>query len=93
MALNVTGRQIVVLQRGYVLVGDVETTGETVHIRNAACIRRWGTKRGLGQLATEGAQPNTALDPQPDTSVHELAVVQCIAVSTSPAQPSEEPVI
>lgn len=69
---------IVVLDRGFVVVGQLEFSNNYLFIRNCHCIRRWGTKQGLGQLAAEGLQPNTVLDPQPTTMVHELQVVQII---------------
>jgi len=59
---NNMGAQIVVLDRGYVYQGNVTRTGDTVTIHGAKNIRRWGTTRGLGQLAAGGPQLNTVLD-------------------------------
>jgi len=56
------GFAIVVLDRGFVYVGDVEVDDEWCVIRNARNIRIWGTARGLGQLALEGPTDKTALD-------------------------------
>lgn len=56
-------RQIIIAQRGWVFVGDVTRSGDDVTINDAQCIRRWGTTKGLGQLATEGPTRNTVLDP------------------------------
>lgn len=56
------GKQIVVLDRGFVYVGDVTIKGDYVTIKNAKNIRRWGTSKGLGELL-EGPLPNTATDP------------------------------
>lgn len=70
--------RIVVLDRGFVVVGNVTVDDTKVTIRNCKCIRRWGTTRGLGELALEGPRPNTILDPQPTTHVHILQVVQQI---------------
>ena len=69
---------IVVCDRGFVLYGRISIAGGYVTIRNCQCIRRWGTTRGLGQLAKDGPQADTKLDPQPTTRVHELQVVQII---------------
>ena len=69
---------IVVCDRGFVLYGRISIADNYVTIRECCCIRRWGTSRGLGQLAIEGPQPETQLDPQPPTRVHELQVVQII---------------
>lgn len=57
------GKQIVILDRGFVFVGNVVTDGEWVHISNAQNVRRWGTSKGLGQLAKDGPASNTILDP------------------------------
>lgn len=68
-------KKIVVAQRGWVFVGDVRQEGDEVIIENCQNIRRWGTTKGLGQLALEGPQTNTVLDPAPVTRIHHLAVV------------------
>ena len=89
-------KQIVVLQRGWVVVGDVETpepvTSDTegfvaldslsseVVITDASVIRRWGTNAGIGQLALEGPQSRTVLDKVGTVRVHELAIVLSIDV-------------
>lgn len=54
--------QIVVLDRGFVYVGDVKEDGDNIVITDAKNIRRWGTTRGLGELALEGPKENTRLD-------------------------------
>lgn len=56
-------QQIVVLDRGWVYVGHTRRDGDVLHITDARCIRRWGTTRGLGQLAAEGPTSDTMLDP------------------------------
>jgi len=56
------GLQIAVLDRGFIYVGHVATDGEWCYIANAWNIRRWGTSRGLGELAN-GPLPDTKLDP------------------------------
>ena len=53
---------IVVLDRGFVYVGNVVHDGEWCVISNARNIRYWGTKLGLGELALNGPQPKTILD-------------------------------
>lgn len=58
-----TDRQIVVADRGFVFVGDSSTDDAgNVTLGNASVIRRWGTTKGLGQLASEGKQSATVLD-------------------------------
>ena len=71
--------RIVVLDRGFVVVGRVSMDGESmVVIRDASCVRRWGTEKGLGELAEKGPLSETVLDPQGTTRVHILQVVQQI---------------
>lgn len=58
---------ILVLQQGFVFTGLVANPLEhptgTVCITDAACIRSWGTDRGLGQIALSGPTTSTVLDP------------------------------
>lgn len=66
-------QQIVIVQAGWVFVGDREIKNggggangaddKFVELKNAACIRVWGTTAGLGQLALHGKQKDTVLDP------------------------------
>lgn len=53
--------QIVVVDGRWNLVGRVEDTPTGVTIHDAQVIIRWGTKHGLGQLASEGPLPETNL--------------------------------
>jgi len=70
--------RIVVLHRGNIVVGRYSREGSEVIVRDAAVIRRWGTTRGLGELAAEGPLANTVLDPCGIVRAHELAVVLTI---------------
>lgn len=67
--------QIVVLQRGWIVVGLVKREGDEIHISNASVIRAWGTTRGLGEIAADGPTSSTKLDRCPDVSAHILTVV------------------
>lgn len=67
--------RIVILQRGWVVVGRYAQAGSAVTITNASVIRRWGTTRGLGEIAAGGPTPNTALDGCGTVRCHELAVI------------------
>lgn len=69
-------KQIVILQRGWVVVGDYSLTkdGECL-LTNAAVIRVWGTTKGLGELAENGPLTNTKLDTCPDLRFHPLTVI------------------
>jgi|ERR1019366_2419417 hypothetical protein len=55
--------KIVVLQRGWVLVGKFERKGDQCFLHNAHVIRNWGTTKGLGELAKDGPTVNTKIDP------------------------------
>ena len=52
---------IVVLQRGWVAVGRYNRVGDECTLTSASIIRRWGTTRGLPELAT-GPTSETILD-------------------------------
>lgn len=67
--------RIVVLQRGWVLVGEFSQLKENCTLENAAVVRIWGTTKGLGQLAVEGPTSSTKLDPCPTVNFHELTAV------------------
>lgn len=55
--------KIVVLQRGWVVVGEYSCNVTTAMLTRAAVIRVWGTTKGLGELALNGPTPATKLDP------------------------------
>lgn len=57
------GRYIVLGNRGNVVVGDLSIKGGSGILSNASVIRRWGTTKGLGQLAIDGATDDTIIDP------------------------------
>jgi hypothetical protein len=74
--------RIVVLPRGWVQVGKFIPKTETlfmadgtpyknhyVELSGGYVVRRWGTSTGLGQLAIDGPQSETTLDPLPATQV------------------------
>ena len=73
------GVQIVVLDRGFVYVGDVTVDADWVTIRNARNIRRWGTTLGLGELAELGPRPETKLDPAGSVRAPHRALIALIA--------------
>lgn len=59
---TITGNiKIVVLQRGWVMVGYFERTGNDCKLSKASIIRSWGTTKGLGEIAT-GPTKDTKLD-------------------------------
>ena len=54
--------KIVVLQRGWVMVGKLEKNGTDCKLHNASVIRSWGTTKGLGEIAGGGPTSSTKLD-------------------------------
>jgi hypothetical protein len=70
--------RIVVLQRGWVVIGRYFQSGSKCRIENGYVIRRWGTSEGLGQLAVEGPLAETKLEKTPTIRFHELTIVQQI---------------
>ena len=71
-------KQIVIAQRGWVFVGDVKRSGDDVTITDASCIRRWGTTKGLGEIALKGPTKATVLDPMGTVRMHALAIVATV---------------
>ena len=53
---------LVVLPRGWVMVGECEEKDNKLFMTNASVVRRWGTTKGLPELANEGPLESTALD-------------------------------
>ena len=76
-------KQIIIAQRGWVFVGNVERSGDDVTISDAQCIRRWGTTKGLGELAKNGPQKSTVLDDMGTVRLHVLAVVASLDVEAA----------
>lgn len=54
--------KIVILQRGWVMVGRFERNDSNCKLHNASVIRSWGTTKGLGEIAKNGATDKTILD-------------------------------
>ena len=78
-AANKDDIRIVVLQRGWVLVGKYAVNFEDEHqLTDASVIRQWGTTAGLGQLAKGGPSTTTKLDHSPTVRFHPLTVVMTL---------------
>lgn len=56
--------QIVVVEGGWVLVGIAKlgVQQQAIELINAHVIRRWGTTKGLGEIALNGPTKQTMLD-------------------------------
>ena len=71
--------RIVIAQRGFVFVGRVRREEHHIVVRDAKNIRRWGTKKGLGELWS-GPKSETVLDEAGTVRVHPLMVIAEIDV-------------
>ncbi len=72
------GFAIVVADRGFVYVGNVEHDGQWCVVSEAKNIRYWGTKEGLGELARLGPRPETKLDLVGTVRIPARAVISII---------------
>lgn len=54
--------KIVILQRGWVMIGKLERNGSECKLHDASVIRIWGTTKGLGEIAMNGPTSKTVLD-------------------------------
>lgn len=75
--------KIVILQRGWVMIGRYSRDGEICTLENAYIIRQWGTTKGLGELALEGKKANTKLDKAGHVEFHILTAVATINCNDS----------
>lgn len=69
---------IVILHRGWVVMGDFREDNGWGVLENASVVRRWGTSKGLGELAEKGPQEQTILDPTPPQRFPLSAVINTI---------------
>ena len=73
------GTRIVILQRGWVVVGNYVQTGQYVTLSKAAVVRKWGTTKGLPELAAKGPLSDPVLEKGPDIRFHALTEIASIA--------------
>lgn len=71
--------KIVILQRGWVYVGRYKQDLATMmcELNQAACIRVWGTTKGLPELK-DGPTSSTKLDPAGKVAFHLLTTIAII---------------
>ena len=70
-----TKKQIVILNRGGVVIGGYSEKGDDCTLTNASVIRKWGTTQGLGELAEKGKLADTILDKCPNVHFNKLTMV------------------
>lgn len=66
--------RIVILQRGWVMVGRWSRDGDMCSLDDASVIRVWGTTKGIGELVN-GPTATTKLDPVGHVEFHILTTV------------------
>ena len=72
---------IAVVTGGWVLVGTpTDSTPDGYALKDAAVIRRWGTTRGIGELALKGVQKETVLDPVGLVEIERTSLICTITV-------------
>lgn len=62
MKTELLGKQIVVVDNGFVHVGECQISGNMLKIEGAKNIRVWGTTKGLGQLVAGPTKETVADD-------------------------------
>jgi len=72
------GFAIVVVTRGFIYVGDVVYDDQWCIVTNARNLRRWGTTKGLGELALNGPTGETGLDNVGIVRIPHHAVIHII---------------
>ena len=82
-----SGFAIAVVDRGFVYVGNIEVADNWCIITDARNIRKWGTSHGLGELALNGPQNNTELDPAGSVRVPFHALIHLIDTEQSKWKP------
>ena len=75
--------KIVILQRGWIMIGYFSRSGSDCKLEKANVIRNWGTTKGLGELS-QGPLKDTKLDKCNGTVEFDyLTVVASISVEES----------
>lgn len=76
------GIRIVILQRGWIVVGHYKQSGDYVTLTKASVVRKWGATQGLPEIASNGPTSSTVLDKGPDMRFHiltEVFSIDCVA--------------
>lgn len=78
--------RIVVVQSGWVLVGKYSTADGFVRLSGASVIQRWGTTKGLGELALNGRTTASIIHPCGEAEIPASAVLFTLAVTEKAAK-------
>ena len=73
-----TDKRIVILTYGWVMIGNYSRDGDSARLTEAAVIRKWGTDKGIGQIALTGPTSETVLDPIGEAEFPLTSVVSTI---------------
>jgi hypothetical protein len=78
-------RRIVALSERWVFIGDYHAAenGKPAYLTDASCIRAWGTKAGLGEIALRGPTKETVLDPSGTVVLEQGSVLFCLLCTFS----------
>ena len=74
--------KIVILQRGWVVIGRFSQDGDACKLEDASVIRVWGTTKGLGELVA-GPTSKTVLDKAGTVRFHALTAVAMLDAEES----------
>lgn len=84
--MNSASFRIVVIQSGWVLAGEFSQTDTHITLANASVIQRWGTTKGLGQLALTGPTSESVICPCGTATVPASAVLFNLVVDPKVAE-------
>lgn len=72
--------RIVVIQAGWVLAGQFSIAKGVVTLKNCTVIQRWGTTKGLGELALSGPTKESIIHPCGTAEIPGTAVLYTLTV-------------
>lgn len=67
--------QIVILPNGFVVFGVFTCEDDLVTIERSSIIRRWGTVKGMGEIAINGPGKETVLDFLGTSHTYKKAII------------------
>ena len=78
--------KIVVIQGGWVLAGCYSSENGLVTLSNSSVIQRWGTDKGIGQLAITGPTKDSIIHPCGTACVPAVSVLFVLDVKADVAE-------